>query len=71
MREMITERFFGRVDVEYVDLDDDQVTNYDSISEIIDDPSVPLPIVTINGKTVNTGPIYFPAIFDELEKLIS
>ncbi|GAB4271674.1 hypothetical protein [Thermincola potens] len=56
------------MDLEYIDIDDERVDDFPNITKYIDDPQIPLPIVSLNERFVWAGPIILSKLLAELDK---
>lgn len=63
------EKYGGRVDLEYIDINDDpRLDDYPEVKKYLDDYKTPLPIIAFDSEPVMAGALSYPYLVAELTK---
>lgn len=60
--------YYGQqVDAKYVDIDEDDLSNYPRVQALLQKSTTSLPLVALDDTPLWNGHVFFPAIVEELD----
>lgn len=68
LRSFLNQQYGGKVGIEYIDIFDERLDDFEKIQKLVDEESTPLPIVTFGEEVVFAGYLSYPHLTQELTK---